>query len=433
MHQGTVLGACVGVASVVACILSVVSWTAISRLRGYNLERFEPESLPSPESLRNKRGDAVALAGLYQFYTNRPPDASNSAMFLYPTPGDVLSILGADTRPRDPSAGTLESISCVDTLFPRGDTIGSCASRVADSVPSRKGVCRVRVFDATYDITKTCMRLSVATSYPATEGDRDTIVVGLQSSAPSTAFFVLLRPLFVSLSGSSLYRVELYSDGDKPPNTLCNYDSEFNSALHLKLSRVKQPAVSTPVDEQHDRHLMKGLTTSADDTVPLNMFFMRFTGQKFDLGTRDTNSGRVLTLYIQLPEDLGGVAALVSLGGPHGGITVGTNNKHIRIGVGSAAFSVGSLPSAFVVITFSDLVLHVAVMTRSRILYRCFVLGSAFHAADYGGTAAVLARLEATTGGTPAGLTPYTNTCIPDLGDIALQMRMFPTRAFRRQ
>lgn len=445
----TALGVCVAVASVLACVLTAVSWTAIARLQTYDIDRFESESLPVPDTLRNKRGDAVSKAGLYQFHTSQYQ--IDKSMFLYPTPGDVIQLLGSKAHGVDKVSGkqddTLEAVSRGDSRFPRGDVKGACSSRVADATPKGSGVCLVRVFDATYEITKTCMRLSILKSIAAVAGSRDNMKLVLNSSMPSTAFIVLMRPMFMSFYGSSTYKVDLLPKGNtsntsNTSNTMSHFDSSVDTPLTVYLSRVQDEVVSKPVDEKHDRYLTNGLGRGAEDSTAVNLFFMRFTGQTFQLEAKDQNSGRVLALYIQLPEDLSDGVELASLAGHDASISISvqvssastpclvvTIIKYSQ----SATYEIDVLPSSFIIATLCDTLLNVAVMTRDHTCYKSFVMETVFHTSEYGGTANILAHLAASQGLVPVGLKPYTNTSVPDMADIALRLRHYPIKTFRRQ
>lgn len=434
----TAIRACIGVAAVATCLLTAVSWTAMSRLRSYGLERFESTSLPPPEALRNTRGDAIRREGLYQFYTSQL-DFSSTAMFMHPTPGDVVEMLGKGHTGAGSGKDTLEAVSCVDTIFPRGETFGSCASRVVNSEPVKESVCRVRVYDATYDITKICLRMPITRAYASKSRERDRVEIELPPGSPSTAFFVLLRPLFVSLNGSSTYKVELYPQDRTVSNTLANYNSSVDKPLHVILSRVQEAKVATDVDEVHDRFLMNGIKAGGD-SVSMNLFFLRFTGQTHRLGLDDPNSGRVLTLFLQLPEDILHTAdpsdvsstELLRINGAPGDIVVSFNKSVLVVEYAKSSNKIDVFPSSSVIVTFSDVLLAISVMTRSHVVYRTFELSAVFRLRDYGGMDAVLGQLHKSTGAMPAGLKPYTNAAIPELGDISFQLRQFPLRAFRK-
>lgn len=436
MH--TLLQTCVGLASMLTCVLTVVSWTSITRNRS-RITQVESFSWPPMSNLRNKRGDAFNYAGMSQFFTGLFSNDDDSA-FLMPTSTDVTQVLGKHASDQVNLDDTLDVIAIRDT------SLAVSRSCYLSSVDQGLEDNRMRIFDSMYTIMETCLPLSITSARAVHNGGRDDVELRLQSNKPSTATFVILRPLFVRIAGSSVYSVNILSSEaltsmiSIASNTMIEYDSSNPSDVYVVLKRVKDPIVAPIVDEINDRYLTVGHSKRVVEDVT-SVFFLRNDGVKLPMKKDDRNFGRVLTLYFTMPQTFdvspkrifeiqgGNTSIIVDLirKGAVGGIL----NIQIVDDHKDSHISIDVEQGALVVVVLSNNLLLMCMMHSTRITYKSFVLSSVFHMNSFGGSDKIMSMIAKTSTYAPEGLTPYNNTSIPDLADISTRMRFYPTKIYK--
>lgn len=401
---------------------------------------MEDFSWPAMSELRNKRGDAFNNEGMYQFFTSSPTKAKKFSL-LTPSLGDVTEVLG------NRNYGTQVNIN---------DTIDIVAIR--DSISWVQHTCHpllmnrdaednsLRIFDCMYNIIKACIPLSINSSVALLQGGRNHVALKLESRVPSSALFVLLRPLFIRVSGSSVFAVNILHSNftdDASTNTMIDYDSSKEADLHVLLTRVTDCAVAPDVKEINDRYLTVGHSKLPTSDVA-SVFFLRKNDRELPMKQDDLNRGKVLTLYFTMPKtfeasskrifELKSIKGLVT-------IDVGLQNAtDPTIGV----FTIRSTESdassvvivevelgALVVVVFSSDLLLACMMHPKRIIYKSIVLPNEFDMRTYGGSDIIVSSVALAHANTPTGLTPYDNTSIPDLADISTRMRVYPTLVYK--
>lgn len=396
-----------------------------------------PESWPSPEDLNNSRGDALARQGLSQFYTSGLVSGHSSdpdrPMFVSPTAGDVVQILGkVDKRPERKHADSVDNVSCSDSAFmgPRG-TCGMAANGGGHQT------CDVRVFDASYALTTACLKLSIKSALPRTSSDRTGVVLSLVADAPATSLFVLLRPAFLNMAGSSIYQVSQQPSTSarwsarSTTNSMTDFDSYRHEPMVAFISRVTDPLVSPVFDDSIDRDISQAVKGYDPKDVPVNVYFLRLA-TPLPIRSSDPNSGRVLTMFFKMPHVFPPTATLIStkaisILATRDGDTEATLDIHMRDPdkKAGASFTARVFIDALVVVTFSDDTLNIASMGKGRVTYVRYALERSFRAGHRG-------RIDVKRSAPPpAGLYPYDNTTIPDLADIAVRLRCFPAMAFK--
>lgn len=460
-HSHIVLHVCLAFAFVVTCLVGVLYFTAVSR-GGRWMEGFmnNSDQWPLPEDLQNHRGEAFATAGLSQLYTSN--HRHNHLMFLNPSVGDVARTLGraSTASTTDQTLETLIATASEDTVFPH-----MCSRNhvtIDRSSGSMGEASKMRVLDAMYVITRMCIRLPVVSSEPLAAGDRAKIILSIQPDSPFSCLFALLRPMFMSMGGSSMFKVNLLGDGDtrsmssRPMNDLVNFDSSReDTPLRVVLTRVTDPLVAATVDSEQDRYLVNGLTYVGEADTFFDVIFARCTGEMAPIRAEDPSFGKVLTMYFVLAAEDGkgnkstsqpGLSVqdrmLIRIRGPEqslegtlGGTVSDPHTFTLKINernTSSAHVVTLSVdPSSIVVVILSDDTLVMAMMSPSRVTMKTTITPMQYRDDDYGGRTLINKALDKARATIPLGLSPYSNKTIPNLADIAFRTKMYPIRAFQ--
>jgi hypothetical protein len=406
--------------------------------------------------VRGTRSSDYAAAGLAAFYsdpTNRPPLATD--LLMDPTENDVICNLGAPALAAAVCVKptTVNAVSCNDTtLLVRPPYDCSATDPNVVRVPGDPADCSVRVLQGSYRLTKVCVTVP-ASLLP--QGTSNLITLQLAASAYGTRMFVLSRPIWLALPGSSLYAVQ--RDGAVgATNTLTNYDSAGADPVTVAAA----PAAAAVWDPTRDGGLTAagavakllgpqapsstpwwaqvggaGATVAGviDTWMPLTMYYMNFAQPVASMAQADA-----FTLYFQVGETSQLSATAPTTLFSVGQVQVQATQSTVAVtSAGALAWNTSALlPNCALVVTYTTNLQFVACISRARVLFRSF--GKQAPVTDplptiQASFAAAVAATGAGTGG-GGGLAgawqafsppaPHTFACIPNLAALASSLNL---------
>lgn len=420
-----VLLICVIVLASVTLVSGFVSSAARSSAR--HVEGFQTTTMLPPDWKPDKT-PLMIREGLHFAFTDGSLSGSTELVqkvMFSPSMKDIFCKFSKRVPPNVRCTDMLvEEFSEPDTMELPSDIVGTNA--VADSPPLQSKDTVVRILGSTYTLYKRCIILRKA----SIAGSGTQQVLSLPSDLATTAVFVLLRPIFVSMPGSILYKVS-YDPADykSATNSLILFDNKVADAVMVVLypvngrmdtkSYVTSNGRGNLVDSASTmqlaanessttyaatmRSLVKG--TAQPDYISVNLFYLTEAERISNMPLAEAFS--LFVGDLKDPQTVFQTDELTVSYNRDGNLTAtrGTTNAIVAVPPGSK-----------IVLTYSVNLLTMCIMHKEsgRIVYRRF---PGFPALNIGNADALVANISSAGLSMPS---PSFNLCIPNLLRVVL-------------
>ena len=358
------------------------------------------------EPIKGFKSNVYNEVAMKYFYSDG--NLQDNLIFFTPSNNDIVCKLGSDqmTVVCSPNKRQIDNISCADsTTLVR--PLFDCSRSV--TAPSKTPVdlldCRVRVLDGMYNFVKSCITVTTTTD-------------GAVPTSYGARFIVLARPCFIS---GPLCKVGAVGYGNTgTPNSMIAFDSDSVAPLKLMLDEyVKDPAIAdgSGITLNDVYNMMAKARKEGNNKtfeIPMTLYYLNYNMPVLHAAGRN-----VLTLYI--PSDALRTTGrqMFSMESPQFAVSYepGATAKDGMCVVKTATgtYKMAAPPSGHVVLCYTTSLLIMAYMSSKRVIMKQIPGQPIMNATD--GHKALAASLHPP----PREIFPYTNTCIPNLADVAIK------------
>lgn len=398
------------VASILFLILALCAVAASLlplRFRAAYVEHLSEEAL---RNMKTEKSDIYDRGGIRFFYSDGNTYPSDSVYFN-PTDNDIVCKFGeqevqAQNCKQDIN---LETLSMGDQLTPLTDPRYECSALIMPNVHrmiTNDKDARLRILMGEYDFVKNCLTMEFLVNATAPP---NTLMMDTRSYA--TKLFFLFRPVFIR--GPQCLPTRF--------STVSMYDS------HGSLTRI--PLVLEPVTDTR----ITGVPASAAQSyntlgsivdskrlevlkhlgdrmnVPVVLYYMNFVQDKPDI----LAYSNVATAFIT-PASRNYALAIAS------GLTLDVQADSVRVLTMNNTLTVVRTSTSTIIVTFTTSLVVMASMDKANQRVQVVQTGGMPVSRVSMNTIRQLSQLYPPTG----GMYPYTNTCIPNLADIALRQQV---------
>jgi hypothetical protein len=360
--------------------------------------------------MKTEKSDIYDRGGIRFFYSDGNTYPSDSVYFN-PTDNDIVCKFGeqevqAQNCKQDIN---LETLSMGDQLTPLTDPRYECSALIMPNVHrmiTNDKDARLRILMGEYDFVKNCLTMEFLVNATAPP---NTLMMDTRSYA--TKLFFLFRPVFIR--GPQCLPTRF--------STVSMYDS------HGSLTRI--PLVLEPVTDTR----ITGVPASAAQSyntlgsivdskrlevlkhlgdrmnVPVVLYYMNFVQDKPDI----LEYSNVATAFIT-PASRNYALAIAS------GLTLDVQADSVRVLTMNNTLTVVRTSTSTIIVTFTTSLVVMASMDKANQRVQVVQTGGMPVSRVSMNTIRQLSQLYPPTG----GMYPYTNTCIPNLADIALRQQV---------
>jgi hypothetical protein len=375
------------------------------------LRRQLSEHYLSDEAVRKLKSDkssAYNEAGVRYFYSDGSAYPTN-AVYFRPSDEDIVCTLSKQdvkNAAKCPANLDIEYVTVMDTRTQFTDPRFECSTMMAPIIRRdlRNNMdARVRILLGEYEFTKTCLTMEVRVREAS---PRNTIIV--DSMSFSTKLFFLLRPTFVRGPQCAPNR----------PRTVSMYDSHGHLArIPIVVDDIQDPRITrnvgefTTIDAVVQTSRVNAVAYKTDyANIPIVVYYMNFV-RDVPVEIRHSN---VVTAFITSSTANAEVRVSENVS-----VLVATDKVVVESSLSSRPFEVvRSKENSVVVVTFTTSLLIMASMDQNT--GRVQVL-------QVGGMPVLSAPIDVVKRFRQLfppdnNMYPYTNTCIPNMADIALKL-----------
>lgn len=398
------------VASILFLILALCAVAASLlplRFKSAYLEHLSEEAI---RNMKTEKSDIYDKGGIRFFYSDGNTYPSDSVYFN-PTDNDIICKFGEKEIQEQNCKQdiNLETLSMGDQRTPFTDPRYECSALIMPNVHrmiSSDKDARLRILMGEYDFVKNCLTMEFLVNATA---PRQTLMMDTRSYA--TKLFFLLRPIFIR--GPQCLPTRF--------STISMYDS------HGSLTRIPlvlEPVTDTRITGVSDSaarsyNTIGGIVDSKRPdvlkylgdrmTVPVMLYYMNFVKDKPDA----LKYSNVATAFITRSSRNYALAIA-------DGLTLDVRSDAVRVLTMKNTLEVVRSPSSIVIVTFTTSLVIMASMDPENGRIQVVQTGGMPVSRITTNTIRRLSQSYPPTG----GMYPYTNTCIPNLADIALRQQV---------
>lgn len=398
----------VGAAWILVALCVVASIMASLRTTSNAIVSEHYLSDEAVSKLKSDKSSAYNEAGVRFFYSDGRAYPTN-AVYFRPSDEDIVCTLSKQDvkqAAKCPANLDIEYVTVMDTRTQFTDPRFECSTMMAPIVRRdlRNNMdARVRLLMGEYEFTKTCLTMEVIVSDPS---PRNTLIV--DSMSFSTKLFFLLRPTFVRGPQCAPNR----------PRTVNMYDSHGTlGRIPIVVDAVNDPRITrdtgeyTTIDAVVQTSRVNAAAYKTDYVnIPMVVYYMNFV-RDVPVEIRHSN---VVTAFITSSTANAEVQVSENVS-----VLVDTDKVVVESSVSSRPFEVvRSKENSLVVVTFTTSLLIMTSMDQNT--GRVQVL-------QVGGMPVINAPMSVVRRFRQLfppdnNMYPYTNTCIPNMADIALKL-----------
>jgi len=377
------------------------------RFKTAYLEHLSEEAI---RNMKTEKSDVYDKGGIRFFYSDGNTYPSDSVYFN-PTENDIVCKFG-EKEVQDQNCKhdiNLETLSMGDQRTPFTDPRYECSALIMPNVHriiSNDKDARLRILMGEYDFVKTCLTMEFMVNKTA---PTQTLIMDTRSYA--TKMFFLLRPVFIRGPQCLPTRHQ----------TISFYDSH-GSLTHIPLVLV--PVTDTRItgvsaSAARSSTTLGGIVNSLRPdvlkhqgdrmNVPVVLYYMNFVQDKPEV----LKYSNVATAFIT-PASRNYALAIAD------GLTLDVKSDSVRVLTMNNTLSVVRTRTSTVIVTFTTSLVLMASMDQQNQRIQVVQTGGMPVSRIATNTINQLSRLYPPTG----GMYPYTNTCIPNLADIALRQQV---------
>jgi hypothetical protein len=401
-------------------------------------EQFTTMASLNITAVRHDKNRAYTDAGLKFFFSDGSLSSDLNLLFFSPSVNDIACNLGSTLVQRNACKtenSHIHNLSRIDRttlLHPSAD----CTHMVPDQAmrepnPMYASDATLRVFNSIYMLSKMCVTVPARI-------ERGGSKIHVDSNSYGGRILALLRPSFIAMPLANLVSVGY----DAAPNSVAMFDSAASNTFVVSLQEVTSNHVCIREEGQTMDVALRTLVNSGMDIrperyssgtdlrmmpLPLTLHYMKYWRK---LPNPPSTSGgatvhNVVTLYFDINSIDNGVATdvnLFTLRSQTFQVTLSRavgGSKMIKVNTGNTRFgadeqSVPAMKNSFVIVTYTSNLLIIASLHRNRVVIKHFPGQNIMKANDADITSAMIA------GAAPLAAFPYTNTCIPNFADLAI-------------
>ncbi len=398
------------VASILFLILALCAVAASLlplRFRAAYVEHLSEEAL---RNMKTEKSDIYDRGGIRFFYSDGNTYPSDSVYFN-PTDNDIVCKFGeqevqAQNCKQDIN---LETLSMGDQLTPLTDPRYECSALIMPNVHrmiTNDKDARLRILMGEYDFVKNCLTMEFLVNATAPP---NTLMMDTRSYA--TKLFFLFRPVFIR--GPQCLPTRF--------STVSMYDSHGS---HTRIPLVLEPVTDTritgvPASAAQSYNTLGSIVDSKRlevlkhlgdrMNVPVVLYYMNFVQDKPDI----LEYSNVATAFIT-PASRNYALAIAS------GLTLDVQADSVRVLTMNNTLTVVRTSTSTIIVTFTTSLVVMASMDKANQRVQVVQTGGMPVSRVSMNTIRQLSQLYPPTG----GMYPYTNTCIPNLADIALRQQV---------
>jgi hypothetical protein len=419
--------------SILFVCISILALVSMLHALGWRDARFAEtfEVVPNVDMsvARHPKSQLYARTALIHYFSDGT-DTSNEflsdALFFAPSNNDVIcrlgsaSVTGACANERS----RIDSVSCRDrTTLMRASSDCSRDTISTSKEPIDPRDCDLRIFEGHYHFAKNCITMG------------NTLVKSNMLHMPAnqytTKIMVLLRPAFITGPLSKLYAVTYDIKQNSGGNTMNDFDSDRKgSNLDVPLTLVTHSTITDPTDGidmlesaklmiGQRRVVMKGVSNvpmppKQDEriTLPTTLYYLNFM-KNLD---KPPTPYRVMTIYMYTPKSSNGAMPKFNAV-PQLTVTMSPNSVVVQV-QGGRIHTLPMLLNGMLVVTYTTNLLILSIFNQTRVVFRR--VGNMPNLALTGDQFLTLNQMAAP----PREMYPYTNSCIPNLADVAIKAGM---------